>query len=296
MDQGADPAVRVSVVLACRNAAGHVAGQLEALSRQRPGRWGPWELVVSDNGSTDGTVAVVETFRGRFPRLVVVDSAATPGPGAARNAGVRAAAGDRILFCDADDRVDGGWLAAMAEGLDQHDLVAARLDVEALNRWPDLRRWPGGTGLLMGRPPFLPYTMSCALGVRRAVHEALGGFDPAFRDAAEDCDYCFRAQLRGYSLGVAPGAVVQYRYRESPVAVMQQSRSYSRGHVQLWLAYRHLGLARPSPVRGLLSWGLLPARLLPALTSRPRLLRWMRRLGWRVGRLEASLRHRTWAL
>ena len=278
------------------NAAPHLAEQLEALGRQRAERWDPWELLISDNGSTDGSLEIVETFRERFARMVVVDSSATPGPAAARNAGVRAAAADRILFCDADDRVGEGWLAAMAGALEQHDLVAARLEVTALNRWPDLRTWSSTPGLLMGRPPFLPYTMSCALGVRRSVHESLGGFDPSFRDAAEDCDYCFRAQLRGHSLGYVPEAVVHYRYRETPVAVLQQARSYSRGHVQLWLGYRHLGLSRPSPLRGLLSWALLPVRLVPALTSRRGLLRWMRRLGWRVGRLEASLRHRTWAL
>jgi glycosyltransferase involved in cell wall biosynthesis len=286
--------VAVSVVLACRNAEAYVATQLDALSRQQCAD--PWELVVSDNGSTDRTLAIVESFRERFPRLVVVDSSATPGPGAARNAGVRAASGDRILFCDADDEVGDGWLSAMAEGLREHPFVAARLEHSRLNTWSGLRQQAAQPGLLQSSPPFVvPYMMTCALGVRRSVHESVDGFDEAYRDSGEDRDYCYRIQLGGHPLTLVPGAVVHYRHRETVRATYRQARGYGRGHVQMYRAYRHLGMQRPSVLHGLLAWALLPFRLIRALPSRPRLVRWAARLGWRVGRVEGCVRYRVWA-
>ena len=82
----ADPAL--SVVLPCRNGAATIAVQLEALASQF---WsGTWELVVADNGSTDESMRIVESFRDRLPALQVVDASAGPGIPATLNAGVRA--------------------------------------------------------------------------------------------------------------------------------------------------------------------------------------------------------------
>jgi glycosyltransferase involved in cell wall biosynthesis len=287
------PPVDVSVVLPCRNAERHLAAQLEALCEQE---WtGTWEVVVSDNGSTDGSLAIVERFRARLP-LRVVDSSAAPGPGGARNAGVRAARGQRILFCDADDRVAPGWLAAMAGALEEAGLVGAQVDHELLNDPSPVRARPSRPGLLQSQPPYLPYTFGGALGVRRAVHDGVGGFDESYRDSCEDRDYCYRVQLAGTPLVFVEGAVVHYRYRQRALDIYRQSRGYARGHVQLYRDYWSRGLRRPSVLKALVHWVLMPFRLLPALTSRDRFSVWMFRLGWRVGRLEASIRFRIWAL
>jgi glycosyltransferase involved in cell wall biosynthesis len=284
----------VSVVLPCRNAERHLAGQLEALARQECPV--SWELVVSDNGCTDGSLALVEQYRARLPRLVVLDSSARRGPAAARNAGVRAASGSLVVFCDADDEVAPGWLAAMAAALGEHGLVAARLEHERLNEpWTVPVRNPQA-GLLDTDPPFLPYSFCAALGVRRAVHEALGGFDETFLDGGEDRDYCYRAQLSGVPLALVPDAVVHYRHRRGALAMYRQARGYAYGQVRLYRAYRTAGLGRPPLPRAVGSWLLTPFKLVPALRNRRSFALWMARLGWRVGRLKASVRHRVWAL
>ena len=286
--------VRISVVLPCRGAERYLARQLEALAAQECRE--PWELVVSDNGSTDRSVAIAEEFRRRLPHLVVVDASTCRGAGAVRNAGVRAARGDRLVFCDADDEVAPGWLAAMADALDQHGLVAARLEHERLNEpWSLPVRNPQ-PGLLQTDPPFLPYMFCAALGVRRSVHDDLGGFDESFLGAGEDRDYCYRAQLAGVPLVLVPDAVVHYRHRRGALELYRQTRGYALAHVRLYRDYRHLGLGRPSVARAVVSWLLTPARLLLALRSPHGVARWMARLGWRVGRAEASLRYRVWAL
>jgi glycosyltransferase involved in cell wall biosynthesis len=293
---GSDPpeTIRVSVVIACRNAEKYLGRQLAALAGQSCSE--PWELVVCDNGSTDRSASILEEFRPRFARLVIIDASTCVGPGAVRNAGVRAAQGDRIVFCDADDEVAPGWLAAMADALERDGLVAARLDHDVLNESWSLPARNPQPGLLQTDPPFLPYTFCAALGVRRSVHERIGGFDESFREAGEDRDYCYRAQLAGIPLVLVPNAIVHYRHRDTAAEMYRQARAYGSANVRLYRDYRHLGLGRPSSTRAVVSWVLTPAKLVLALTDRHRFAQWMSRLGWRVGRVEASIRYRVWAL
>ena len=277
----------------CYDAEEFLAEQLEALAAQVTLR--PWELVVSDNGSRDGSRDILERFRHRFDRLVVVDSSRSPGPGAARNIGVEAASGDLILFCDADDVVAPGWLEAMATALEHEDLVAAHIDHDLLNEPHPFRARPKQAGLLQSLPPYLPYTFGGALGVRRLLHEKIGGFDELYRDSCEDRDYCYRGQLEGVPLTFVPDAVLHYRHRSKRQDMYRQSRSYARGHVQIYKQYRRLGLQRPSALRSLAHWVAMPFRLPYALLDAERLTAWLVRAGWQVGRLEGCVRYRVWA-
>src|SRR4051812_3791607 len=62
-----------------------------------------WELLVSDDGSTDDTCAVVESFRKQDQRIRLLASPVNQGPAASRNAALRAARGRYIAFLDSDD-------------------------------------------------------------------------------------------------------------------------------------------------------------------------------------------------
>jgi glycosyltransferase involved in cell wall biosynthesis len=111
----------ISVVLPAFNAAQVIEIQLEALACQDfPGSW---EVIVSDNGSTDRLMAVTRTWSQHLPSLSVIDASAIPGAGFARNCGVRAARSTRIAFCDADDVVTPSWLTAIYQGLEDCDIV-----------------------------------------------------------------------------------------------------------------------------------------------------------------------------
>src|SRR5215204_55226 len=168
----------LSVVIPVFDAAGVVSGQLEALAKQEWSR--PWELVVADNGCTDGTIDVVERWRDRMPSLRIVDASDRRGPAHARNVGVGEARSEAVAFCDADDEVAPGWVAAMGEALSRHALVACRSDPTKLNeRWVAETReaQPAGALSTVPFPPFAPYAGSGGLGVKKSLHERLGGFD-----------------------------------------------------------------------------------------------------------------------
>jgi GT2 family glycosyltransferase len=284
--------VTASVVIACYNAEKYLATQLEALAGQDC-PW-PWEVILADNGSTDRTAVIAETFRGRLPGLQVIDASARRGAAAARNDGVRAAHGEHILFCDADDEVAPGWLAGMTRALQDHPVVAARLDHERLNDpWSrSVRHQQTGLAQVDG---FLPYTYATALGVRRSAHDLVGGFDESLWLACEDRDYCYRLQLAGAPLTLVPDALVHYRHRDTARGIYQQARAYGVGNVRIYRDYRDLGIRRESVLRAVTSWLLTPVKLLLVVTGRRRLAAFAARMGWRVGRVEGSIRYRVWA-
>jgi len=111
--------------------AGFIATQLEALANQQ---WSElWEVVVADNGCTDESMVIVERYWGKIPNLSIVDASARRGQPYALNVGARAANGKALAFCDVDDEVTPGWVAAMGEALSKYDFVACRFEAKKLN-------------------------------------------------------------------------------------------------------------------------------------------------------------------
>ena len=170
--------MKLSVIVPCYNEANTIATQLEALTKQA---WSePWEVIVSDNGSTDYSLAIVETYRSKLPHLRIVDASTKRGAPHAINVGVQAATGGAIAVCDADDEVAPGWVAAIGEALARHDFVASRFDFTKLNEpWAIAARSCGyGTcgqenGLQkIGHPPYLLFAGGCGLGVKKSIHDA----------------------------------------------------------------------------------------------------------------------------
>jgi GT2 family glycosyltransferase len=285
--------VRLSVVLPCLDGAETLPTQLEALARQR---WaGEWELVIADNGSTDGTLELVERYRSRFPALRVVDASARRGMPHAINAGVRAATGDAVVFCNDDDVIADGWLAAMGEALTEHDLVAGRLEYDELNEpWVvELRGRPQTDELMRLEFGDLPFAFTATIGVSRRLHEAIGGFDEELEPAGDDVDYSWRLQRAGGEFRFVPEAVTHYRLRTSLRTIFVQARRYGEGIVLVYKKHRGLGLPkRRHPWRrGLRAW-LGVARSLLAARSRAGVALFIWNLGWRAGMLAGSVKHR----
>lgn len=288
------PPHKLSVVIPCLNAAATLGEQLEALAAQAYA--GDWEVVMADNGSTDGSREVAESFRARLPALLLVDAADRRGQAHAKNLGARAATGDALLYCDADDVVAPGWLAALHAALSEHDFVACRYDNQKLNP-----AWAARTHLNPQRdgltrydyPDFLPHAGGGGLAVTRRAHEAVGGFDEGM-PALEDTDYCWRLQLAGFPLVFAPEALVYIRHRHDLGSVYRQGKSYGLHNVLIYKKYRGQGMPRLGLLPGLLRWGKLLATSYRALAPATR-GRWLWQLGWRIGRLQGCWRHRVLA-
>ncbi|HYO15665.1 MAG TPA: glycosyltransferase [Thermoanaerobaculia bacterium] len=286
-----DRPLKLSVVIPCLNAAATLGVQLESLANQS---WdGEWEVLVADNGSTDASREIVDGFRNRLPGLRLIDASDRRGQAHARNAGAAAATGDAFLFCDADDEVAPGWLAALGRALGRHDFVACRYDTEKLNpAW--VRRThlnPQKDGLTAyDYPAYLPHAGGGGLAVRRHVHEAVGGFDESM-PALEDTDYCWRIQRAGYGFAFVPDAVVHIRHKADLRSLFRQGRTYGRYNVLIYKKYRPLGMPRLGWVPGLLRWGKLVFKTPLMLATREGRARWLWQLGWRLGRVEGCVRY-----
>jgi glycosyltransferase involved in cell wall biosynthesis len=283
--------MELTVVMPCKNGAGVIGAQLTALARQQWNR--SWEVIVADNGSTDDTAAIVQKHKRQMPHLRWVDASGRRGAAHARNVGVAAARGETIAFCDADDEVGTGWLAAMGGGLKRHDFVAARIDFEKLNprEIASTVSNPQGNGLQrVAYPPHLAHASGTSLGVRRELHYAVGGFDEDL-PYLEDTDYCFRLQLRGVKLHFLAEAVIHYRLKVRQRALFNQARHWGRYNVLMYKRYReHMRLEHPWK-RHLSLWRSLIRRS-PCLLEKEQRPAWMKTLGTQVGLLQGSIQYR----
>jgi GT2 family glycosyltransferase len=172
--------------------------------------------------------------------------------------------------------------------------VACRYDNEKLNPvWARRTHLnPQRDGLTSyDYPPFLPHAGGGGLGVRRAVHEEIGGFDETL-PALEDTDYCWRIQLAGHSFHFAPEAVVNIRHRHDPRKIFRQGVSYGKHNVLIYQRYRSRGMPRLGWMPGLLRWGKLLLKTPAMLLTREGRSRWLWQMGWRIGRLEGCFAYR----
>lgn len=118
----------VSVVIPAKDAEAYLAEALESLTTQGlPAA--EIEVLVIDDGSTDDTVAIAESWTSRLPRLRVLRNPGPHGPSAARNVGIAAAEGRAITFLDSDDWFGPGHLARMIEVLNRLGVDFVRSDI-----------------------------------------------------------------------------------------------------------------------------------------------------------------------
>lgn len=279
----------VSVVIPVRDGAATLPRQLDALVAQRTP--GDWEVVIADNGSTDSTVRVAQSYADRLP-IRVVDVSERIGINAARNGGVRAAAGEFVCLCDADDEVAPGWVHAMRTAAPGHGGVGGRLDERSLNdadaaAW---RPWSAQDGLPVALG-FLPFAVGANCGFWRAVFDELGGFDERYVRGGADVEFFWRVQLAGHRLAFAPGAVVAYRHRAGLRATARQFWRYGMADAQLYQNFRQHGVPRDTAHTVWRAWRMVAVDGLRSHRTESR-GRAVRTAAYRLGRLRGSLRQR----
>jgi glycosyltransferase involved in cell wall biosynthesis len=213
--------VRATVVVPAYECAETIGETLAALAGQDTPH--PYEVIVVDDGSTDGTAEAAERSDGP----VTVLRQRNLGPAAARNAGVAAARGSAIAFTDGDCLPDSGWLRAGLRALEAADLVQGAV-----------RPAPGGRGgpfdhtiWVLGETGIYE---TANLFVTREVFNRVGGFDAwlepeSGKPFAEDVAFGARARRFGARYAYCPEAVVHHAVlpRRGRDYVREQRR---RGH------------------------------------------------------------------
>ena len=285
--------MNLSVIIPCLNAAGTIAVQLQALADQK---WQqPWEVILADNGSTDDTVLIAQSYTKRVPSLNIVDASHRKGVSYAMNLGASFAQGEALAFCDADDEVAPGWVAAIGNALRSHDCVASRFDFERLNSWMERTAQlshPQTKGLQrLWYPPYLVFAGACGLGVRKTLHQAVGGFDESFF-VVSDAEYCVKIQLAGSEMAFCPEALVHIRCRQNATASFRQVYHWGQFNTLLYKRYRANHTQQRSPWKTHVRGWIETLRNVPQLGTAQGRVAWFTRLGWQMGNLTGSIKHR----
>jgi glycosyltransferase involved in cell wall biosynthesis len=301
-ERASQPAL--SVVIPSRNAEQHLGHQLDALMSQETSF--RWELIVVDNGSTDRSVAVAESYADRRP-VRSVPAPERPNQAYARNVGVRAAIADKLVFVDADDQVAPGFLAAIYDALGEHEFVTSPDDEVFLNpAWSQrAHAMPSSThglGKFIMFPPRagsahpvqpdkVPQAYGCAIGITRQALRSVGGCPEEYNDIW-DLALSIKLHQSGVVLAYLPGPLIRYRLRGSLPGLFRQTRRWGCYQARAHREFGRQVMPSRSARVAITEWTTAIKRLLTA-SSRAELAQCAVRFGWCVGRLQGSVRYRT---
>jgi glycosyltransferase involved in cell wall biosynthesis len=235
-----------SVVIPIKNGAHTLGVQLDALKRQT--LLGQFEIIIADNGSEDNLDEVLRYWQALIPNLRKVDASKVRGVSHARNIGLSESSTDKVLICDADDRVCDAWVETMVNALENSDLVSGSLDVTSLNNsknsaWRNSPE-PGVLPIALG---FMPYAHGGNMSVKKEVAIGVGGWDETLVDGGDDIDFSWKVQLAGHTIESSKKAIVAYRYRTSMIKSARQSYKYNAAKKTLYALYQSQGVKVPNP-------------------------------------------------
>jgi len=200
---------------------------LDSLARQT---FPDFEVIVVDNGSTDGSVELLRTLD--FPRpLRIIENRDNRGFCAANNQGFAAALGEYFALLNNDAEADPRWLAELlaaiqikpAVGESDVGMIASKIlvweDPTIIDKcghliYPDGQNRGRGAGQIdrgqFDRQGEALWPDGCAALYRRAMLDEVGGFDEEFFAYADDAELGLRARIAGWNCLYAPGAVVRH--------------------------------------------------------------------------------------
>lgn len=200
---GAEPDL-VSVVLPVYNGDRWLAEAIDSVLGQT---YRPLELIVVDDGSSDGSSGILV----RSPQVISIHQA-NAGCAVARNRGIAAARGAFIAFIDQDDRWTPGKLAIQVEHLRTHPELGYVLGRQRTFLEPGFSKPSWLVAALLDRPHagYLPGTLL----VRRTTLDEVGHFDPSLR-IGSDTDWFLRARDAGVGMAVVDAIVLEKRVHDA---------------------------------------------------------------------------------
>ena len=192
----------VSILVPAYNSEAYLAETLQSALAQT---FDDFELVIVDDGSTDGTVAVAQRFAHQDPRIRIIQQR-NQGVSAARNRALAEARGQFFALLDSDDLWTPEYLAEQMRVFASVRPDVAIVSANALNLGGQL----DGTLWRRVAPGLYPIDLLtlirvedsvCILSVfRRSVFDCIGGFDTSLKQGSEDYDFWLRAAARGFTI------------------------------------------------------------------------------------------------
>jgi len=243
----------ISLVIPVLNAERTLVLCLNALEQLNPQ---PLEIILVDNGSTDGTLPLAKQFQARVANCLILHEPKR-GASAARNAGIHAARGDIVAFTDGDCAPRRDWLEHVLQPFAEArvgavagkivgatstsllELFSALYTLQSSDVPTVHERWTPWAG---GFP-------TANLSARRLLLEQLGGFDEDVTIYGEDYDLCARLYEAGSRIAFTPHASVVHHHRSTLTGLMTQAFGFGRSHAYLMQRHRVPGVWLELPRR-----------------------------------------------
>jgi mycofactocin system glycosyltransferase len=199
------------------------------------------EVIVVDDGSTDSTAQVIQTFK-----IKAIHLTHTRGASACRNLAVKEAKGELMGFTDSDCVAHPNWLKELVPYFEEEKVgivggyVSNFYYRSALDRYEDTK-----SSLNMGRHPFgaedgkssTAYVPSCNLIIRKKAFLEAGGFREDL-NVGEDVDLCWRVRKLGYHLLYLPQGEVKHKHRNDVMPMLKRRFDYGTSEAILYSRHR----------------------------------------------------------
>lgn len=199
----------VSVIIPCHNAERWIEEAIESCLQQT---WQPVEIVVVDDGSTDGSLALLKSYA----RKIRLQVAHHQGASHARNEGFALSRGEYIQFLDADDYLLPQKIEQQIQFLEETGADAVYGDWQHRYEYPDGSHTLGEVTIAGAHEDILEallggwWTANMTLLLRREVVSQSGGWDETLK-AAQDRDFSISIALSGADIRYQPGCHSVYR-------------------------------------------------------------------------------------
>jgi hypothetical protein len=196
-----------------------------------------------DDGSTDNTQEIAASHN--WVKNIRQEN---KGLSFARNVGAHASGGDVIVYTDSDCMADPDWLYYLMGTLLSGDYAG----VGGPNISPPAENWvqacvsaaPGGPNHVLLTDVVAEHIPGCNMAFHRWAFDQVGGFDPEYRKAGDDVDFCWRLQQSGGVIAFSPAAIVWHYRRFTLQAFRKQQQGY--GEAESMLRFQHLVFFGPT--------------------------------------------------
>jgi GT2 family glycosyltransferase len=212
---------RVSIIILTYNNEKDLAECIPSILDQT---YKNFELLIVDNGSTDGTIAYIKTH---YPEIKLIETGTNLGYAGGNNVGFQHANGDYIVVVNPDTLVDPGWLTHLIQPFDDDHRIG--ITNSKVLEYDDRDHGSCGntshyTGLHFPRgmeksastftkPEIVSAISGCSFAIRKEVLSNLGGFDADYFLYLEDSDLSLRTRLAGYKILFTPESVIYHKHK-----------------------------------------------------------------------------------
>lgn len=249
----------VSIIMPVFNGELHLTQALDSIVKQT---WEQWELIAIDDGSTDGTAAILSSFEKKDQRIKIL-SIEHGGVIQALQAGQTQIRGDFVTRMDADDLMPKDKLANLIQPI-LKNASTPQISVGKVKYFSDeqqglgdgyrrYERWLNGN--LMANDPYEEIFRECVIPspnwmMNTATFQAIGGFDDL--SYPEDYHFCFRCRLNG--IKISPVDTITHLWRDWPDRSTRTADHY-KDNLFFNLKARFYAQDKPYPENTTLVWG-----------------------------------------